>query len=385
MGILQNVIGGAMEGGGGAYLHSQQSAQEASQKQDLVKMSAQVELQKEQAIASYKNDLVNAPTNRAGGLIATAMQQVVPVTASPVTQLSGNDPTSPYHSDALPDSNTGKGLDPAQTPDLIKRIQALPDDNPDKADMLKQLQRQQGSDQAAANAEVAGKTRAPTSDEANEAAKKAALAGGDLQALAALKASGQDKYMKFGEGDTIWDSTTGKVLFSNTGKADRQAAHDDAVRDRDADRNDSRERMSADRLEAMFTRLGKSGQGTSLTQNVDMLKAMKNADGTPAYSDTDIRNFIFNKKETSIDDLAGKILTSDPNAGSKRAITPQEAVQKALALRAEISKNSVDATNTAPKSSTSSPAGLPAGAVQIGTSGGKPVYQTPDGKKFVQQ
>lgn len=29
-------------------------------------------------------------------------------------------------------------------------------------------------------------------------------------------------------------------------------------------------------------------------------------------------------------------------------------------------------------------AGLPKGAVQIGTSGGKPVYQTPDGKKFIQ-
>lgn len=31
------------------------------------------------------------------------------------------------------------------------------------------------------------------------------------------------------------------------------------------------------------------------------------------------------------------------------------------------------------------PPGLPAGSVQIGTSGGKPVYQTPDGKKFTTQ
>ena len=28
---------------------------------------------------------------------------------------------------------------------------------------------------------------------------------------------------------------------------------------------------------------------------------------------------------------------------------------------------------------------LPAGAVQIGTSGGKPVYQTPDGRKFLSE
>lgn len=38
-----------------------------------------------------------------------------------------------------------------------------------------------------------------------------------------------------------------------------------------------------------------------------------------------------------------------------------------------------------PKAGDNAPAGLPKGAVQIGTSGGKPVYQTPDGKRFIQK
>lgn len=36
-----------------------------------------------------------------------------------------------------------------------------------------------------------------------------------------------------------------------------------------------------------------------------------------------------------------------------------------------------------PPRTTAAVSGLPAGAVKIGTSGGKPVYQTPDGKKFI--
>lgn len=38
----------------------------------------------------------------------------------------------------------------------------------------------------------------------------------------------------------------------------------------------------------------------------------------------------------------------------------------------------------APAAKKASPAALPAGAKQIGTSGGKPVYETPDGKRFIQ-
>lgn len=39
----------------------------------------------------------------------------------------------------------------------------------------------------------------------------------------------------------------------------------------------------------------------------------------------------------------------------------------------------------APAAKTTSQAALPAGAKQIGTSGGKPVYETPDGKRFIQK
>lgn len=38
-----------------------------------------------------------------------------------------------------------------------------------------------------------------------------------------------------------------------------------------------------------------------------------------------------------------------------------------------------------PKQADTAPAGLPQGAKQIGTSGGKPVYETPDGQRFIQK
>jgi hypothetical protein len=44
-------------------------------------------------------------------------------------------------------------------------------------------------------------------------------------------------------------------------------------------------------------------------------------------------------------------------------------------------KNKPKATNKA--AGKSAVPSLPPGAVQIGTSNGKPVYQTPDGKKFI--
>lgn len=42
------------------------------------------------------------------------------------------------------------------------------------------------------------------------------------------------------------------------------------------------------------------------------------------------------------------------------------------------------AAPAAPAGKKASPAALPSGAKQIGTSGGKPVYETPDGKRFIQ-
>lgn len=57
----------------------------------------------------------------------------------------------------------------------------------------------------------------------------------------------------------------------------------------------------------------------------------------------------------------------------KDIVAPNDPVAKAQSL--------TEATRSKPSADT--PAGLPAGARQIGTSGGKPVYQTPDGKKFI--
>lgn len=62
-----------------------------------------------------------------------------------------------------------------------------------------------------------------------------------------------------------------------------------------------------------------------------------------------------------------------------RGTTSQETKEDPLTN--ELSTKSV--TKTGVRTQAPSVSGLPAGAKQIGTSGGKPVYQTPDGKKFI--
>ena len=46
-------------------------------------------------------------------------------------------------------------------------------------------------------------------------------------------------------------------------------------------------------------------------------------------------------------------------------------------------RGKTSAASAIPALGSANPGGLPPGAVQIGTSGGKPVYQTPDGKQFI--
>jgi hypothetical protein len=123
------------------------------------------------------------------------------------------------------------------------------------------------------------------------------------------------------------------------------------------------------------TAVARAGAGN--TDFDKKVKLLKDAGATP----NEIANFITEKKQPSLEDLASGFLRSDPNAGMKNALTPSAAYEKAKTLRALTATIREDA---APKPE-SATAGLPKGAKQIGTSGGKPVYETPDGKRFIQK
>lgn len=95
--------------------------------------------------------------------------------------------------------------------------------------------------------------------------------------------------------------------------------------------------------------------------------------------------------QASRDTDAGRVMAgeySSPEAAKAglaeldKAITQAKDPTVRQILQSERSRLSAG-LSTGPTPGATSPDGLPAGARQIGTSGGKPVYQTPDGKKFI--
>lgn len=101
------------------------------------------------------------------------------------------------------------------------------------------------------------------------------------------------------------------------------------------------------------------------------------------YPKGEIEAILTEKKGKSVEDIASDLLSKDPQAGRPRALTPQQAVEKAKEIKSIVSESTKKTDKSPGNEGKSTPvASLPKGAVQIGTSGGKPVYQTPDGKKF---
>lgn len=147
--------------------------------------------------------------------------------------------------------------------------------------------------------------------------------------------------------------------------------------------DEARAANDAKRIEALFKRIDKSssgggGGGSGKGSKPAMIQTVEYMRDVLKYPPEKIEKFIFDRKSISEEELAVQIT----NAARKNHddITPAEAVAQARELK------SAAAPKTAAAAATAKPAvkALPAGAKQIGTSGGKPVYQTPDGKKFIQ-
>lgn len=143
------------------------------------------------------------------------------------------------------------------------------------------------------------------------------------------------------------------------------------------------------KLEAAISKAGAGN--TDFDKKIALLKA---GGATPR----DIADFITNRKQPSIEDLAAGFLNKDPMAGTKKAMTPEAAYAKAKALRS-LAKSVVEDDPDQPEAAPSKPAAapkpeqkpaavlpsLPPGSKKIGTSNGKDVYQAPDGKRYISQ
>jgi hypothetical protein len=95
------------------------------------------------------------------------------------------------------------------------------------------------------------------------------------------------------------------------------------------------------------------------------------SDGTTR--DTGVKSGDFEKRVTAQINLMSK------NDYAFNQLSVEE--KRAKAMEVVVSQPTKPSDNAAPAAPTIPD--LPKGAVQIGTSGGKPVYQTPDGKKFI--
>lgn len=136
--------------------------------------------------------------------------------------------------------------------------------------------------------------------------------------------------------------------------------------------------------------ISKAGAG-----NTDFDKKIKLLRESGATS-REIANFITERKQPSLEDLANGFLKADPRAGTSRAMTPEQAMEMAKALRSltqtvgeeEPAKPDAEppkpAAKPEPKPAAVLPS-LPAGSKKIGTSNGKDVYQAPDGKRYISQ
>jgi hypothetical protein len=364
-GLLQRAIGGFLDGAG-------QGAADAN----MVQMRADVEMEKQKAIEQFRDDLKNAPLNRISASAQQFAQQDVPVTPAPVTSLSADSAKKVGLDDGLQgDSQTLAGI-LSKARNALSDPTTTPEQKADAQGMIDQIGKQSGA-QAQINADaVAGKTRKPTNDEAlNSALNDAKI--NDPVAYQAGRAIAQDNTVNVPEGAMVWDRTTGKVLVQNTGKADRQQAHDDARADIESAKIDSREKIAQAKIEAAIKSAGGgNSQIFHVMQSYD--NDIKAAQAEMRANNTLLSGMARNDPRVAAISANNKELLDSVRAtqATKWAYARSAGINIPDSLAPDKPKAGADTPT--------SPSGLPAGAKQVGTSGGKPVYEV-DGKRFIQQ
>ncbi len=166
--------------------------------------------------------------------------------------------------------------------------------------------------------------------------------------------------------------------------ADRAEYEERRLEQKDKSEKEERERREkADdrKYDLMEQRIAKSGSGGS-------------SDKTPKLHPLDSKQLdsleaSARRVEKDLEELEAKPLKTSKDTQAIEALKVKaESARKAVDdFRESIDdRKSPKQSSEKPKSGTqSSISALPAGAKQIGTSNGKPVYQTPDGKRFIAQ
>lgn len=176
-------------------------------------------------------------------------------------------------------------------------------------------------------------------------------------------------------------------LYKNTLSAEAKAK-DDARRERDQvrkeDRDAARDQLDRDRL---------LQQDKNYNRRLDIMEN-RPAGGSGGRSNDPEKNAITRAREerlslkddraTVIKALDARLINKDEAKRRMNDIDARDTRLKKIEDGESPAEKPAPVKQDAGKSKPQSTLGsLPSGAKQIGTSGGKPVYQTPDGKKFI--
>jgi hypothetical protein len=349
-------------------------------KQGLADQLANAQLERDRRLEELRQASHDAPLNRMQGIYAAASKEEVPQEATPVTSMTGGLAVATTDGQA-PDSSGFQG-DPAA---IRKQIMALPD-SPDKSAALAQLNSQITGEQERNRQAVAGKTRKRTREEALSTASERAMAT-DMPAYAAFEKEIGKPLRDERRVDIQQDRENNRQDFVARSE-DRKSAADARRADIDLRKLD----LQQGNLDANNRKIDALIDHWERKDENDETKANKAKAPT-----ADRMGSVINAMNATIKNLDEN--RPRASAGAEEKAEWQSQRSNAMAVRArateKLNSNFDDAPAApanpaalapAPKPAASKAVNsLPAGAKQIGTSGGKPVYQTPDGKKFIAQ
>lgn len=345
---------GAASGLGQAAQRVGEQMQKADDQKELMAMLQDAEAQKAERIARFNNDLANAPMNRAGKYLQDAVGTDVPQTAPTVTSLSGY-----MGADNTTKADGSPNVGMVGSVDELKAAANALTDPKERTAALAQIDQQQQAEQGLVGTAFQGATRAPTLGEAIKSAQQKAAEAGDMQAYQALKTMGTDRFMSVADGAALIDTNTGQLVFQNGDKADRYDKRTEAMEKRTLLMLDTLSQQQANNL----ARTNIASLDTDIKSKTTQIGALNDQLLTAK-----------DKEKPEIKAQIKALMEEISDAeGEKRAYL------KTLGGAQGVEKSTPQPANGAPIAT------LPPGAKQIGTSGGKPVYETPDGKRFLQQ
>lgn len=366
MGLILSALAAA----GDAGVQSMNQEIEQQNKLEALRTQSALQLQNEQQLLQAKNDIAESARKQRVADINTGMQPLLEqgiinrASAARADNLDGGTPEA--------DGRTHKFTGSAAA--WMAQAQAMPDSSPDKAAIIKQIQQQfadqkskvVGSIKSMSDLTDEEKTKfAPTADQKREAFLQSAMDQGYIEPDKVLSAHTKE-------------GTLAAQMALGQAKLDAQTSIQQARLEAYNAKTQAQYDAAMARVEAATARAGGSkevlGYIDGRRKELD-----SDADNIRRTMDSELKAEPSPKKKALIQE---KYAPDLKRISEKRASldADYDFLREGLGLPRNKSAAAEPSQGTQPKSMLEA---LPPGAVQVGTSGGKPVYQTPDGKKYI--